>query len=265
MKLTPIRIAIGLIALLLVGVLVVTYEPTPDYSDLLYEKPPEDAESVFFVGNSHSRTSYVLPMLQRIAHHDDRHPPLWIGARLPGGWTLAQHVQNETIRHGLADHDIDYVVIQGQSLEPLLQDDLYLDAFQLLADDAHDRGAQPVLFQTWPRHPACDTYRELFSPPTDPLWAHNIKSELADAAVARSSALLAPVGRAWESVRTSDTPLNLYSSDHNHANRAGAYLTALVLYGAITDDLLPPEPWSPPDLSSEDVEVLIEVANQSLE
>lgn len=71
-----------------------------------------------------------------------------------------------------------------------------------------------------------------------------------------------PVGSAWESVRTSESPLDLHSPDKNHANHRGAYLTALVLYGAITDDRLPDDPWHPPELSSDEVEQLVEAADE---
>ncbi len=260
----PIRITIAVLALALIALLVVTHETPADYTELLYEQRPADAESVLLVGNSHARTAYVPQMLQRIAHDDERHPPLWIDIRAPGGWTLGQHVANETVERNMADGNTDYVVLQGQSLEPLFQADIYLRSFEHLAITAQDLGAEPILFQTWPRHPDCESYRELSSPPSDPYQVHAQKTRLATEAIAQTSARHAPVAQAWEAIRTSDAPLDLYAPDGNHANHRGAYLTALVLYGTIIDDGLPDEPWHPPELSSSEVGRLLETANEAL-
>ncbi len=248
MKITPIRVAIASMAFLVAGVLVFDWYRTPDYEDHFYEEKPEGAMTVFLVGNSHSRVSYVQQMLERIAHHDDRYPPLWIDGFLPGGATLYQHVHNDTIQTYTNPGEFDHIVLQGQSLEPLIWPDYYVDSFETLEAQARDKGARPILYQTWPRHPDCDSYHEVFQPPADVAWAHDQKTELAQRALKNNDAAFAPVGPAWESLRTADEPIDLYMPDHNHANRKGAYLIALILYATIIDDELPADPWTPSDL-----------------
>ena len=50
------------------------------------------------------------------------------------------------------------------------------------------------------------------------------------------SAEVAPVGIAWQKVRSSyDSQINLYDSDGTHPSFAGSYLTACVFYASICD------------------------------
>ena len=254
----PIRIAIVVVALGLAGVILANDLMTPEYAKRLYEDPPAGAETVIFVGNSHTSRNHLPNMVERIADADERHGPIWVQAHAPGGWTLAQHVFHGGAEHAMGGHDVDYAVFQGNSVGPLVWPDEYLESFDELAQMAVENDVRPILYQVWPRHPERDAWETYDAPetPDDIDSAFAEIEEVTAEAIDGSSATLAAVGRAWEKVRLSDSFIDLYADDGNHANEAGTYLAALVIYGTIRGSELPAEPWHPSSMEGETAAVL---------
>jgi hypothetical protein len=48
--------------------------------------------------------------------------------------------------------------------------------------------------------------------------------------------ILCPIGPAWERFRRENPQISLHNSDASHANQAGAYLSALMLYRILFDE-----------------------------
>lgn len=262
----PIQIAIAVMALALVGVWGINFLLTPDYANRLYDEPPAEAATVIFVGNSHTSVNHLPNMVERLADADEGHRPMWVQMHAPGGWSLPEHVHHGGAAQMMDIFDADYVVIQGVSVGPLVWPDDYLEGFFELSKLASQSGAQAILYQPWPRHPerdAWDTYAQPETP--DDIDGAFAKIEaITQRGVDESSAIMAAVGRAWEEVRLSAQPIDLYDDDGNHANEAGTYLAALVIYGTMRDSALPVEPWRPSSISDEKATALREVAQQVL-
>lgn len=79
--------------------------------------------------------------------------------------------------------------------------------------------ALPVMYPEWPRLTVPETQR-----------IYDLHVAIAQA----QPACVAPIGQAWDLARERHPELRLHASDGNHAEPAGAYLTALMLFAAIT-------------------------------
>lgn len=259
-----IRIAIGVVAVALAGFLIVSYSGLsvfePDYEQPLYDEPPSDAETAVFAGNSHTAYNSVPYMVQRIAASDERHPPLAVGGLNPGGWTLVRHGESGRTADLIADAQPDYVVLQGASTSPLMAPDEYRRGVGLVVGMADARGAEPILYQTWAHAPHVGIY-DRADTPGDPESAFTQIDRVTTAVAEEYDVALAPVGRAWERVRRWHTEYDLYRNDGNHAQPAGSYLAALVIYRAIVDDSLPDDCWKLDSMSDQKAEVLQQVAD----
>lgn len=263
-RFTPLR---GLILLLLLGIVGVLLASNAglnayDQYDRLYDSPPEEARRVLFVGNSHTFYNDLPGMIQHLAHEEGK--SIWVEGSLRGGATLGDHWENPNLHQALSQGRYDVVILQGASLEPLFGADDYVENFQNLAALANEGGAIPILYEVWPRGESDRLYHEEWAPNSPEefgtlIWATS------ERALKGSSAVLAPVGRAWEESRRRETGIQLYRQDGNHATRAGTYLAALVIYGVIAERELGKELWRPGQISESDGALLLEIANQVVE
>lgn len=94
---------------------------------------------------------------------------------------------------------------------------LFLD-WQLVANACklREQGAKTVFDMTW-----ADKSRP---------WTQKVIADAYSRIAVELGAVPAPVGLAWENSQALDVKLNLYHSDHRHANPSGAYLAACVFF-----------------------------------
>jgi hypothetical protein len=261
-NISSLRVAIALVGLLLVAALAFAWLG-PDSGDSnrpLYDAPPEEAQWVLFVGNSHTFYNDLPHMVQRLADSDSEGAPIWSEELVRGGASLNDHLASPTLRATIERDQFDFVVIQGGSLEPVTNPDLFAQSFQEVATLAQSSGATPVLYEIWPRAETDPIYEHPTMPQSPDLFARQIYATTDDA-MEGTEALLAPVARAWERSRRQGTGLSLYLEDGNHATPAGTYLAALVIYAAIRQADLTDELWHPGELSSQEAALLRELAN----
>ncbi len=179
---------------------------------------------VLFIGNSYSSANGLPVVLSRLSTDPQSPAKFSVDRRTPGGATWYSHEVNADVTQLIAQ-GWDYVVLQDQSGQPWgsvgTKDELRsLDAKIKAA------GGQTVLYMTWARAPRIVPESLLFKMNL----AVNNYYERHGAAV---DATVAPAGRAWERVlRTSN--LTLHAPDGTHPSHLGTYLTACVLYIAIT-------------------------------
>ena len=235
-KHSPLRIAIWVMAVALVGAVVFALlgPDLGDSSTPLYEEPPQDAQWVLFVGNSHTFYNDLPDMVQRLADSDEKGAPIWTEELVRGGADLSDHLGAPQLRATIGRENFDFVVIQGGSLEPLIDPDKFAESFREIASLAKAEGAVPVLYEVWPRAENDPLYDHPMMPQSPDLFAREIIAAT-DKALEGSDALLAPAGRAWERSRRQGTGISLYMEDGNHATPAGTYLAALVIYATIRD------------------------------
>jgi hypothetical protein len=150
-----------------------------------------------------------------------------------GGATLERHWMGGRALQRIEDGAWDFVVLQEQSMlgttlvegSPAINAPDTFHRYARLFDRAiRRRGARTVLFATWSRRTA---------PP-----AHQVALDAAYTTLARDlGALVAPVGTAWQRVRSARPALELYDPDGSHPSPVGSYLAAAVLWGVIGEGL----------------------------
>lgn len=230
------------------------HRPSPaSRSDRAFAPRLEPLESrdlptnILFFGNSYTNfapTSRVDQLVAEIATVAGRPAP-YINGRIVGGATLADHVNavNPALIQSLlpAGEQWDFVVIQGQSVEPTAtlgnpgafrQNALQL--FEIVQSTSP--GVKAVLYETWARGPLHSFYNSVYTSPAQ------MQAELRDGYTAAlsdirtanefCSAEVAQAGDAWEIYGFN----NLYAPDQEHPNNRGGLLAALTIYTQIYQD-----------------------------
>lgn len=171
--------------------------------------------SILFIGNSYS---FGVPdaLKQLAAKHGKS---LRTGHSTHGGWTLEQHSVHLPTLRKIRSGKWDVVVFQEHSLTPgsPLCETSMIPALRILAQEARNAGAEPVLYQTWGRR--------------DSFAAMNPKVREGYAKAARASGirLIVPAGDYWERHFSRD----LYHEDGSHPSAAGDRLTAQAFYDTL--------------------------------
>lgn len=174
------------------------------------------------------------------------------------------------------DHEAwDFVVLQGFSTRPthhpytgnarLHQENAWRLFEEVRAGTtrhiSQHPAVTPVLYQTWARHPDHWFYDltsphnsgnniaiglsnwtggRLFTGPAqmaeEVRTSHDEARQLIDARTPQTTALVTPVGDAWQAGDWGRGSAGLYAWDYYHANSRGDLLTAMTIYGTIYDD-----------------------------
>jgi hypothetical protein len=127
----------------------------------------------------------------------------------------------------LKENDYDLVVLQNHSLGGVFGRDDMMDYGRRFCELIRERGAEPVLYCTWPRR-------------TDKAQTGSVESDWEkirtayEQVAAENDALLVPVGHAWLLAMKERPKIELYAPDGSHPSKLGAYLTACVFYAALT-------------------------------
>lgn len=197
---------------------------------------------VLFIGNSFTYVADLPGLVRDLAAHTPEGPPLDTSSEAIGSATLSTHwfgAAPARIAEGW-----DFVVLQGQSVEPVLsRADFDLNADRL-AGAARDVGATPVLFDTWARAPGDTFYDVGYVGAGSPDEMQDTLTTVYSEAATRNMGLLAPAGEAFRIARTTAPDLVIYDGDGSHPAPLGSFMTACVIYEVIAGH--PPARWAPP-------------------
>jgi hypothetical protein len=181
--------------------------------------------SVLFIGNSYSfgvpKAFAKLARKRGYAVHVDQ--------VTNGGWSLAQHVENEETLRKIRERKWDVVVIQEQSRIPSLPARRVremIPCVSKLADEARQQGARPVLYQTWGRRDGDpwrngDDFRSMNS---------RLRDGYRAAAKQAGGLTIVPVGDAWEREMAAGNSTRLFDPDGSHPTKYGDSVSAEVFY-----------------------------------
>ncbi len=203
-------------------------EPSPPADDC---GPPEPI-TVLFIGNSYTIMHDLPGLVEELGRQAGI--PVHTEMLAQGGKNFEYHVAREQTAVTLEEGDWDIVVLQSHSLDAITNYEGFLRAGQALAQMVKRAGAQPILFETWPRKAGHSLYAyEAFGDNPDEMQevVHERYHELADL----TGAAVVDVGEAWRNVRKTEPELDPYASDYAHPAKIGAYLTANLFFAAITD------------------------------
>ena len=131
--------------------------------DTKVDAPPGPPLHVLFIGNSYTSVNDLPATLRGIAESSKAPPSMVTEAVAVAGATLADHYLGADARPAIAKGGVTHVVLQGQSVEPLVQPAMFQKYAVLLANDATDAGATPTFYETWARRAGDAVYQASWS------------------------------------------------------------------------------------------------------
>ena len=208
---------------------------------------------VLFLGNSYTQFNGMTDMVAALAA--DAGSEFEVVAITQGGATVADLLARRDVQTTVAEPDWDFVVIQGQSYEPLLQPLVFEDAAVELAGLVSVAGAEPVFFETWARVAGHELYDQPWSG-GDPAGMQALLHAAYGAASDASGGTLAPAGQGWALCVDGSPEIVLHSGDGSHPSVAGSYLAAAVFYAVMSEGPVEGNGWWPDALAAMDAETL---------
>jgi arabinogalactan endo-1,4-beta-galactosidase len=225
--------------------------------------PGQDAPStplkVLFIGNSYTSVNDLPAMVTALAEATGGRK-IEVDRHLVGGCTLEKHVQDQKAIDKIRATRWDVVVLQEQSLRPVIDRQAMHEYARLLDAEIKQQGAKTVFYLTWARQHIPDMqegadpaksseYAEAMYQMNGAAktldfetWLQQQKTGLADGLngayldIAKElGAGVAPVGVAWKMALAADPPFVLHRPDESHPNPTGTYLAACVFYATLFD------------------------------
>lgn len=176
--------------------------------------------SILFVGNSHTHFNDLTDTVAAMIRH--RRP----GQTVLVGGVMCGHLEDASAdplcRTEIETRPWKHVVLQAQKISESGKYDYSRAEGIELAKAAKDRGAAVHFYAEWGLRGKPD-------------HGPRIEAVYRDMAT-QTGTTVAPVGRAWEIALAEKPYLPLYAPDGNHQSDMGAFLTAAVLFAAITGD-----------------------------
>jgi hypothetical protein len=195
----------------------------------------KDSLRVLFIGNSYTYFNNLPRQVQAMAELDSAARPIAFRMVAPGGMTLKGHLAGNDAVPAIKSQKWDVVVLQEQSAlaNPVMRagvpepgaPDVFFAAARALDSIIKQVKARTVLYETWSR------VGQPQQTETIALAYEKIAKEL--------GATLAPVGRAFATVRSERPAIALNIEDKSHPTAAGSYLAACVLYETISGRAAP--------------------------
>ncbi len=219
-----------------------------------------DVVKVLFIGNSYTTAHDLAGLVSAMAASEPAVPELMTQVIAIGGETMAGHLTTPSTIAVIENGSWDFVVLQGQSVEPLVPGSDFIEAGIELAAIVAETGATPMLFETWARQAGHELYQEPWYGETPAQAQAGLRAAYLEIAVA-SGAIVAAVGDAWEIVWTQSPMIQLYTSDGSHPELAGSYVAAAVFYKAITGETPIGNPGVPSGIDSDTAHELQQAAD----
>jgi hypothetical protein len=126
-----------------------------------------------------------------------------------------------------------HVVLQGQSVEPILDPANFQTYAKKFADEARAVGAVPLFYETWARKAGDPVYQQPWSGGTPAAMQAGLRQGYQTAA-AMGHGIVSPAGDAWELELAEPHPLNMFMPDGSHPSENGTYLNGCVFYRVLT-------------------------------
>lgn len=245
-----------------------TLEPTSESSDSTTsidsssgaETSTVDPPRVLFIGNSYTFVNDLPGMFESMTAADDA--PHVVSSLATAGATVADHVVDPQLASVLAE-GWDVVVVQGQSVEPIIAYDAFEQGVLDLATSIDDAspGAELVLFETWARADGSPDLAVIG------MSAEEMQQALTDGyanAALAVGAIVVPVGRSWANAATDAPEIELYADDGSHPSVAGSFLATCGFFGTLTGSPATGSAWVPAGLVLADADRLEAVADATI-
>jgi len=212
---------------------------------------------VLFVGNSYTYFN-DLPAVVRALGEATPGGAVEVESVTVAGAALSDHWMTTGARARIETGAFDAVVLQGQSLEPMVNGKSFAGFAALLSGAVSASGADGVWYATWARRAGDPSYVD-FGLGTPESMTSTIERAYA-AAAAVDDDVVARVGAAWQIARAELPEIELHDADGSHPTAAGTLLSACVIAQALTGRVpRVPEP-APLGLAAETAAALCAIA-----
>lgn len=197
----------------------------------------QDPVKVLFIGNSYTSANDLPGTFRQLAAGLGR--TVTTSAVNPGGYTFNQHSVYAATLTAIQSEKWDYVILQEQSQLPSFppsQVTVEVFPYARKLDSLirlNDSCTETVFYMTWGRKNG-DASNCAAWPPvcTYAGMQEQLRKNYLQMG-ADNSAVVAPVGMAWNAVVQQSPLFDLWSSDESHPSLHGTYLTACVFYATL--------------------------------
>ena len=185
---------------------------------------------ILFNGNSFTYFNDLPQLLSEVAHGEGVELQTAMVAK--GGYRLWQYADGasedgQTVEEALLRENWDYVVLQGQSAEPVRERESFLKAAGELCDKIRRIGAQPVFYQTWSY---LDGSEKLASTGMSyEAFYRELKAGYRLAAQENTAGMV-PVGDVFFALCQPKGPLDMMIADCYHPSLTGSYAAAVQFF-----------------------------------
>jgi hypothetical protein len=198
-----------------------------------YEVKAQLSNRVLFLGNSYTAFNNLPQIVHDVALSAG--DTLVFDSHTPGGYQLEDHFVDVISRNKVMSGGWDYVVIQGQSQEPITQSNQFGNAGLALYNlvKQYNPCAVTMPYMTWGRKngdaancaafPVMCTYQGM-----DTTLRNRYLS-----LTASLNGEVSPVSVVWSYLRQNYPGIELYHMDESHPSAAGSYAAACCFYTAI--------------------------------
>jgi len=184
--------------------------------------------SVLFVGNSLIYRNDLPTEFKKLAAESSLHIDVDVTSITPGGAFLYDHWKRGDVLTTLREQHPNFLVLQGQSTEPLSAPKQFGYYGTLFKKEADRVQAKTILFSTWARPNGDPYYKEPTSGGSPAEMQKRLNTAYASLAQ-NFGATLAPVGVAWERAQRVAPQIQLLDGTQ-HPSPAGTYLAAALLF-----------------------------------
>lgn len=193
----------------------------------------QQKRSVLFLGNSYTAVNNLPQLIHDVSLSAG--DTLIFDSNTPGGYRLVNHFTDLTSKAKISAGAWDYVVLQGQSQEPITNTSNFvgsgIDLYNFIKQ--YNPCATPITYMTWGRkngdasncafYPEMCTYQGMDSALKSKylFLTNNLNAEVS------------PVSVVWNYIRNNYPTIELYDADESHPSTAGSYAAACCFYVSI--------------------------------
>ncbi len=222
---------------------------------------------ILLVGNSYTYSNDMPGVLQKMLNSSKNKGVTYIVDNITeGGAKIKTHLEHGSVMHHLQENHYDVVVLQEQSTTIFYSNERVESeaAFANLTAQIESQGAKAMVLSTWPRKAGDPFYTSQqfinFAPPKGP-DAMAIALEDYYRGVSQGLGItLVPVLTVWQKIVKNNPTIDLYSSDGTHPSVTGSYLTAVMIFAAVTGAVPDDTIWAPGEIDYKDRRAVIRTA-----
>ncbi|MBL0033133.1 MAG: hypothetical protein IPP27_13495 [Bacteroidetes bacterium] len=188
---------------------------------------------VLFLGNSYTSVNNLPQLISDVALSAG--DTLMFDSNTPGGYQLLDHNTDSVTRSKIMAGGWQYVVMQGQSQEPVLEHNRFLSGGKDLENliKQYNPCAVPLTYMTWGRKNG-DSVNCMYYPLVCTYDGMDTTIRRAYMYLSKNlNCEVSPVSTVWRYLRYNFPQIELYQSDESHPSAAGSYAAACCFYTAI--------------------------------